>query len=129
MRTTTKTRSSALVALLLIGCLSAGAQKKDKKDDANVRSVQGVVLDAQDKPVPHAVVQLEDSRSLQVRSFISSDDGSYHFSGLKTDVDYRLKAMFNDMVSATKTFSVFDTRKTGVYNLKLDQKAPAPKAK
>lgn len=122
-RTKTRTKSSVLLALLLAGALSLCAQKKDKKEDPNARSVQGVVVDAQDKPVPHAVVQLEDSRTLQVRSFIAQDDGSYHFSGLKADVDYHLKAMFEDMASSTKTFSVFDTRKTGIHNLKLDQKA------
>jgi hypothetical protein len=125
MRTTRKkTRtSSALLALLLISSVAADAQKK-KTDDTNSRNVQGVVLDAKDNPVPHAVVQLEDSRTLQVRSFISLDDGSYHFSGLKADVDYRIKAEYKDMMSAAKTFSVFDSRKTGVYNLKLEKAKP-----
>lgn len=127
----TRTKSKALLApsllvCLALGCLPLAAQKKDKKEDASARSVQGVVLDAQEKAVPHAVVQLEDTHTLQVRSFITLDDGSYHFSGLKADVDYRLKAMFKDTVSSVKTFSVFDTRKTGIYNLKLDQKAAEP---
>lgn len=86
-------------------------------------------MDQQDNPVPHAVVQLEDTRTLQVRSFITLDDGTYHFSGLRGDVDYRLKAIFKDTVSAVKTFSVFDSRKTGVYNLKLEKQKASDKDK
>jgi hypothetical protein len=128
-RTTAIRTSSALAVLALLCSHALEAQKKPKNEDANARNVQGVVMDQQDNPVPHAVVQLEDTRTLQVRSFITLDDGTYHFSGLRGDVDYRLKAIFKDTVSAVKTFSVFDSRKTGVYNLKLEKQKASDKDK
>jgi protocatechuate 3,4-dioxygenase beta subunit len=113
-----------LVILILLASLSIGAQetKKEKRQAATERLVQGTVFDSDDKSVNGAVVQLKDSRTLQVRSFITQDNGSYHFSGLKIDNDYLLKADHNGMTSGWKTLSVFDTRKEPVMNLKLDKK-------
>jgi len=99
----------------------AAAQKKSK-EDANARAVQGTVLDSDSKPVPGAVVQLKDMRTLQVRSFIAQSDGAYHFAGLKADVDYQLKAVSQGSESGWKTLSVFDDRKTAIINLKLEKK-------
>jgi hypothetical protein len=111
-----------LAALALVCSYTLVAQKKAKKDeDASARSVQGQVVDADDSPVVGAVVQIEDMRTLEIRSFITQEEGKYHFSGLKADVDYKVKAQFNGMSSATKTVSIFDTRKVAVYNLKLEK--------
>jgi hypothetical protein len=113
---------AAMAAIaLMVFAATASAQKK-KKEDAGTRTVQGMVVDADDKAVPGAVVQLKDMRSLQVRSFIAQDDGAYHFSGIKSDVDYQLKAMSQGSESAWKTLSVFDDRKTAIINLKLEKK-------
>jgi hypothetical protein len=100
----------------------APAQSKNKKDeDAGTRTVQGLVQGADDMPVVGAVVQLKDMRSLQIRSFVTQDDGKYHFNGLKTEVDYQVKALYNGMSSAPKTVSLFDTRKIATLNLKLEK--------
>jgi hypothetical protein len=114
---------AAVVAVALITALSsvASAQKKGK-EDANTRTVQGTVLDADSKPAAGAVVQLKDMRSLQVRSFIAQSDGAYHFTGLKSDVDYQLRAASQGSESGWKTLSVFDDRKAAVINLKLEKK-------
>lgn len=110
----------SIVAMVLALAVMAPAQKKDK-NDANTRALAGTVTD-DDKPVTGAVVQLKDMRTLQVRSFISQDDGGYHFSGLKVDNDYQVKADHNDRTSGWKTLSVFDARKEPVMNLKLEKK-------
>jgi Carboxypeptidase regulatory-like domain len=114
-------RFASVAGLALLLAISASAQKKDKQD-ANTRSLQGTVTDSTDKPVSGAVVQLKDARTLQVRSFISQGDGAYHFSGLKTENDYQVKADHDDQSSGWKTLSIFDTRKAPVLNLKLDKK-------
>jgi hypothetical protein len=106
---------------LLVAIGVAHAQKKNK-EDANARAVQGTVVDPDAKPVAGAVVQLKDMRTLQVRSFIAQSDGAYHFSGLKADVDYQLKAVAGVAESGWKTLSVFDDRKTAIINLKLEKK-------
>jgi hypothetical protein len=113
-----------LLAMVLIALAPLGAQdsKKEKRQAATERMVQGTVRNADDQAVKGAVVQLKDKRSLQVRSFITQDDGGYHFSGLKIDNDYDLKADYNGMTSGWKTLSVFDSRKEPVMNLKTDKK-------
>jgi hypothetical protein len=106
---------------MLVAFGVAHAQKKNK-EDSNARAVQGNVVDSDAKPVAGAVVQLKDMRTLQVRSFIAQSDGAYHFSGLKADVDYQLKALSGGAESGWKTLSVFDDRKTAIINLKLEKK-------
>jgi hypothetical protein len=118
-------RSRSILAIVLsVICATTllGQDVKKKKGQAATRVVQGTVYDEADKPVTGAVVQLKDMRTLQVRSFISQDEGAYHFSELKVDIDYQVKADFSGTTSGWKTLSIFDTRNTPVINLKLDKK-------
>ncbi len=107
---------------LVLLWLSAGlcADKKDKGDELNTRSVQGVVTDSRGNTVAGAIVQLKNTKTLQVRSFVTKEDGSYYFHGLSTNVDYDLKAESGDASSSPKTLSSFDSRKKAVINLKLE---------
>ena len=68
-----------------------------------------------------AVVQLKNTKTLQIRSFITQEDGSYHFAGLSTDVEYQLKADHEGATTSWKTLSVFNSKKTAVINLKLNK--------
>jgi hypothetical protein len=68
------------------------------------------------------VVQLKDTRTLQVRSFITQENGEYRFSGLRADTDYEVKADYNGMSSDNKRLSNFDSRKIATVNLKLNKK-------
>jgi len=92
------------------------------KDDSAPKSVQGTVTDSTDKVVDGAVVQLKDTKTLQVRSFITKGDGLYHFHGLNPNVDYEVKADYQGTSSSSKTLSSFDSKKQAVVNLKLDSK-------
>jgi|SRR5579862_6443648 len=126
-RTRTKkkrTNSPLSILLLMAVCavLLAGQKKKDKEEDAGTRSLQGLVTDAQEQPLVGAVVQLKDMRTLQVRSYLTKEDGTYRFSGLKTDIDYQVKADFGGLTSGSKTISVFDSRKVATINLKVEKK-------
>jgi hypothetical protein len=100
------------------------AQGKPKKGETATRSVQGAVTNSDDSPAVGAVVQLENTKSLQVRSFITKEDGIFHFYELSTDVDYKLKAedKKTGASSDTKTLSSFDSRKQAIVNLKLNPK-------
>lgn len=111
--------TATLVAAFAV---TAAAQRKKDREDTTTRALQGTVTDPADQPVKGAVVQLKDMRTLQVRSFITQEQGAYHFSGLKTDVDYEVKADFSGMSSGSKTLSVFDSRKNPILNLKLEKK-------
>lgn len=115
-----------LAAIALILCTGMIAQepkktREERREEANSRAVSGTVTTADDKVVSGAVVQLKDMRTLQVRSFITLDDGQYHFSGLRIDIDYELTARSGDM-TATKKLSLFDNRKAAVMNFKFDKK-------
>jgi hypothetical protein len=93
-----------------------------KGEDANTRAVGGVVRTESDDPVDGAVVQLKDTKSLRVRSYITKSDGQYRFYGLSPNVDYELRAKFKDQESDMKTLSVFDNRKQAIMNLSLKKK-------
>lgn len=116
-------RALALVVLGGVLLSSAGlAQFGKKKDqDSNVRTVQGLVTDEADNPISGAIVQIENMKTLQIRSFITKEKGNYYFSDLSTDVDYKLHAENHGMVSSTKVLSSFDSRKAANMNLKVDQ--------
>ncbi len=108
--------SLACLALALV--LPALAQKK--KEDPNIRMVQGTVSDANGNAVDGAVVQLKNTKNLQIRSFITKDHGTYYFHNLDVNVDYELKAINQGKASSVKTLSSFDTRKQPVINLQLN---------
>lgn len=97
-------------------------QKKDKPRDTSVRNVAGVVLQPDGKPAPQAVVQLKNLKNLQIRSYITNDEGKYQFQGLSTSVDYELTATYHDMASPKRQLSIFDTRLDAVVNLQLEPK-------
>lgn len=112
----------AVVLALLSANLFAAEPQKKKDADATVRSVQGVVTEPDGKAVPGAVVHLKNTKTLQIRSFIAKEDGTYAFHGLSTNVDYELKAEHQSVSSDVKTLSVFDSRSQAVINLKLNKK-------
>ena len=114
----------ALLILALLAALPAALAQGKKKGDSggDTRTVQGVVTSPEDMPVIGAVVQLKNTKTLQIRSFITQQNGSYFFNGLSTDVDYELKAESQGASSPVKTLSSFDSRKEAVLNLKLNKK-------
>jgi protocatechuate 3,4-dioxygenase beta subunit len=115
---------SAIVATLFLSCFASAVlsfDKKDKEED-KLRMVQGVVTDEQDNPLVGAVVQLKNSKTLQVRSFITQANGTYQFHGLDPNVDYMLKADYQGASSPWKTLSSFDSRKQPTMNLKVASK-------
>jgi hypothetical protein len=88
-------------ALLLGGFLSAAGFE--------VRNVTGVVIDKRGNTLPGAVVQLEDTFTLSVRSYITDNNGNYHFSELNPEIDYTLKAHYHGHWSRSKTLSKFNS--------------------
>lgn len=107
----------ALLGVAML-CACLGFAQKNKKDD-QARTVQGVVSAADDAPIVGAVVYLKNTKTLQVRSFITQPNGLYFFHGLSPDVDYELRAENKGESSPTKTLSSFDSRKDASINLKV----------
>lgn len=119
------TRLLCAVAIAFLAGSSVRAQdaedKKAKKEEATLRQVQGRVVDNDDKPIVGAIVHLKDLRTLQMRSYITKDNGEYHFTSLKLDDDYEIEATNRNMTSGVKKISTFDTRKILVENLKANK--------
>jgi Carboxypeptidase regulatory-like domain len=111
------------IAMAAVLVLTAGLGLAQKKDEASAtRSVQGVVTTADDSAVDGAVVQLKNTKTLQIRSFFTKDGGNYYFQGLSPDIDYEIRADHDGASSPSKTLSSFDSRKKAVVNLKLNKK-------
>jgi hypothetical protein len=71
--------------------------------------------------VEGAVVQIKDSKTLRVRSFLTKADGSYQFHGLSMDTDYEVKAERQGVSSDVRNLTIYDSRKEPILNLKLDK--------
>ena len=116
---------SIVLAIMITVVVPAFAAPQDNPDqgnrneDTSTRIVHGVVTDSQDKPVDGAVVQCKDSKTLQVRSYVTQGNGEYHFYGLSFNADYQLQAAHGGATSKTKRLSVFDTDRDSTIDLKL----------
>src|SRR5581483_3989877 len=73
------------------------------------RMVHGLVTDAHGRAVDRAVVQMKDTRSLLVRSFITGTDGKFHFANISRDIDYEFSAASEGIRSHTHTLSKFNS--------------------
>jgi carboxypeptidase family protein len=113
-------RISCFVAAMALLATAAAAQ--DKKHEAQLRTVRGVVTDKSDNLLNGSVVFLKNMRTNSVRSSYTDDTGSYRFSGLDPNADYELHAERENEKSTTRTVSSFDSRKDIVLNLKIDKK-------
>jgi hypothetical protein len=102
--------------------LPGSGNKKQDKESANTRAVQGSVKTPDENVAEGAVVQIKNTKTMQVRSFITKADGIFTFAGLNAGVDYELKATFRGMESAVRTVSTFDDRKRVIINLRLEPK-------
>lgn len=119
-------RTRALVGVIAASCTLAvilGAVANaapDKKDKTSGRLLFGKVLDAQDNPLPDAVVYLTNSRTRAVKTYIVASDGTYRFPALSTAIDYEVYAQFKGHKSDTKSVSQFDDRSQIYIDLKID---------
>jgi hypothetical protein len=113
-------RISCLAVVLSL--FAAIGMAQDKKREAQLRMVRGVVIDKADNPISGSVVFLKNARTNSVRSSYTDETGSYRFSGLDPNTDYELHAEKEGAKSATRTVSSFDSRKDMVLNLKIDKK-------
>ena len=110
---------AAILIVMAMASLAFGQFGQGKKKEPTTRSVSGVVTNEAGEPVPGAVVQLKNTKTLQVRSFITKDKGDYYFYELAMDVDYEFRADWNGKSSKTRTLSSFDAHPDVVINLQL----------
>jgi hypothetical protein len=112
------------LALVLVAGLafSVSASAQDKKADAQLRTIHGSVLDKAETPIAGSVVYLLNVKSQAVKTYIADEAGAYRFSGLDPNSDYEVHAEHVDLVSATRTVSMYDSRRDVEIILKLNHK-------
>jgi hypothetical protein len=115
---------AALCVVLGLALAASPAQDKDKKKEAQLKTVHGSVLDDKENPQPSSVVYLKNLKTQSIKTYIADDAGNYRFSGLDPNVDYEIHAEHGDMMSNNRSLSSFDTRKDLEITLKLDKKKP-----
>jgi hypothetical protein len=96
--------------------------KSDKKRAETIRMVQGTVKDMAENPLEKAIVELKDLKTSKVRSFITRQDGTYHFDDLSRSVDYELRAIHHGVTTPYKKVSNFDSRKKIYVNFQVEAK-------
>jgi len=102
------------LALPLLGFnLRAAAQTGQKV-------AEGKVVGSNSQPVIGAIVYLKNTKTGDIKSFISVADGSYRFGQLSPEIDYEIWAEYQGRKSNTKTISSFDSKKLMDYQLKVD---------
>ena len=104
-------RFSALVLVAWFPGLVPGASQFDR------RSVAGTVIDRRGNALRDASVQLENTATLSITSYRTDKDGRFHFTRLRDDIDFTLKAHYRSLWSKPRTISQFDSSKHFEINL------------
>lgn len=100
---------------------SAAAVGKVKPTKApTLRTVDGTVCNKEGAPIQGAVVYLQDTKTMAVKSFLSDEDGHFHFRQLPMSTDFGLWAELNGKRTKTKNISQFNSHAELSYKLKLD---------
>jgi Carboxypeptidase regulatory-like domain len=86
--------------------------KKDKKPTS--RLLKGTVTDEDGKPLKGALVTLTNVAKGEKLTFITKEDGRYHFDDLAFNVDYEVAARFGDRRSAARKVSQYDNKPEAV---------------
>jgi hypothetical protein len=81
------------------------------------RVVQGKVQLASGSLAQGAIVYIKNAKTLEVRTYISTADGSYRFGQLNPDANYTIWAEYQGKKSKEKSISSFDTKK--IFNILL----------
>ena len=117
-RTLTRFRTLVLLCTVLLVPAVAGAQQ---------RSVSGTVVDRAGQPVEGAAVKLKNTITLQVRSWITQQDGHYRFHGLHPEMEYSIQASRDGHSSKSREITRFDSGESIRIDLRLDVETPDPK--
>jgi hypothetical protein len=112
----------AIFLALLLCALPVVHAQSSKKGESELKTVHGNVVDKDETPVAGSVVYLLNVKTEAVRTYIADDGGTYRFSGLDPNVDYEIHAEHNDLASATRTISSFNSQREIDVTLKLSHK-------
>jgi hypothetical protein len=107
----------ALLLLLAVFCWSGPLVTNAQSGQ---KAVEGKVVGSNNQPLSAAIIYLKNVKTGDIKSFISSADGSYRFGQLSPDIDYEIWSEYQGRKSPNKTISSFDSKKVLDYVLKVD---------
>src|SRR5262245_33612198 len=81
------------------------------------RALRGRVTDEYGHAVAGAVVQLQNSSTIWIRSYITQRDGLYYFYELLTDTSYQVQAKYKGAYSRNRSLSKFNSRAVATIDL------------
>ncbi len=84
------------------------------------RTVEGRVYDPAGKARPNAIVYLQDEKSREIKTYITTADGNYRFTQLSMNVNYQLWSKYQNLKSKTRSISSSSSKPTFVFDLKLE---------
>ena len=102
---------------LLVGPLMSVAFPAAAIAQADQRVVQGKVELSSGNMAKGAIVYIKNGKTLEVRTYISTADGSFRFGQLNQDADYTVWAEYQGKKSKERGVSSFDNKK--VFNIVL----------
>ncbi|HKS67289.1 MAG TPA: carboxypeptidase-like regulatory domain-containing protein [Candidatus Acidoferrales bacterium] len=111
-----------LAAAVTLACVTPPSYAQDQRNRPELRTVHGTVIDQNENPVSTSIVYLKNMKTQGVKTYITSEDGIYRFSGLDPNVDYQVHAEHNDLTSSSHTISSYDSRRDIDMPLKLSHK-------
>jgi len=112
-------RSCCLFALSVLVGISSGFESHRTGNTDQPRVLSGTVIDQHAHPIPQAAVQIENEKTMIVRTYITDQHGVFHFAELFPDADYDLRAEFDGIRSPKKTLSQFDSRRNPTMKLTI----------
>jgi Carboxypeptidase regulatory-like domain len=113
---------TTLTTLTLCCASAASLRAQDQRNGPELRTVHGTVIDRGENPVATSIVYLRNMKTQAVKTYITSKDGLYRFSGLDPNVDYQLHAEHSGLASSVHTVSSYDSRRDIDMPLKLSHK-------
>ncbi len=117
-----KSGCSVLLFSLVLGGIAAHAFDKKQKPRPGalaVRIAEGQVVNGEKKPLDGAIVYLENPTSLEIKSYLTDNNGHFHFAQLAAQTDYEVWAEQNDVQSKHKFISQFSSHTHFEFTLKL----------
>jgi hypothetical protein len=108
--------AAALCSLVL----AAAPLSAQTMGEQHLRELTGTVTDPGHEPVRGAIVQLEAENTHDIVTYITGEDGHYHFHRLNGDQDYRVWVVFRKRHSKTHELSKFDSHMDKVINFTVE---------
>ena len=116
----------ALLLILSVCLVPCALAQKHSKHNAQKAApdiiAEGRVVNHAKAPVANAVVYLENPNSLAIKSYLTDNNGHYHFNQLAPQTDYEIWAEQNGVESKHKFISQFSSHTHFDFTLQLNPK-------